>query len=475
MSPLWRRRPRQGRVAEEEKDEADAAARRRAPPPPSSAAPSLQKLFTSAFLPSGYPDSVTPDYAAYVRWNAAQALSSYVRGVLASTAVFTSLGVGASNATALAAATLTAVRDINGTLGGIAFATWQGTSFEPSAKQWRIFADVLNDAAMALDLASPLLANGSSSRFLLVASLAALARALVGVAAGATGAALTHHFSRGGRGSAELSAKADSRERAANIVGTLLGVAAARACGGARASWVLFALLTLVHIWANVRAMRCLVLDTFSPARLALLMQPLPAAAEGGRGGRGVSSSSPLRLLPTPEDVAARETLLAPPFERAVDLVRRALSVFSRSSRRRAPLRIVFGAPIGALLREEAERQRRLQQAGAAASSSDHGGALLASLRRRSWQSDGYLVTVARRRSAVLVAVRRGADAETQLRAFAHAARLAVLYRGDEEEAACARWASAEYAAWLRSAAAAGWQTTGSSALLPRPARLSEW
>lgn len=441
----------------------------------------LTALVTSAFLPSGYPDTVTKDYSSYVQWNALQALSSYVRGVLASAAVFEGLGVGAASATALAAATTSAVRDITGTLGGIIFAAWQGTNFEPSAKQWRLFADVINDAALALDLASPVLASGAAG-FLAVASLAALARAVVGVAAGATNAALTHHFSRGGRGSAELSAKADSRERAANVFGTVLGIAAARACAGDKqhgrsAGFVLFALLTILHVWANARAMRCLVLDTLSPARLALLLRV--------RGGE--------QQLPTPEDVAARETLLAPPFERVVDGLKAAcLSCCFPPWRgpvvKMAP-RVRFGAPLGELLREEGERRRRQRRGSlaAAAEDDDHDhDALLAALRRRSAQPADYLVALAprgRRRlwggATVLVAVRRGADADAQLRAYAHAAQLAETVRvGDQEdgaEAEAARWARREYGAWLRAAAAVGWRVGGATALLPRAEWWSEW
>lgn len=73
---------------------------------------------------------------------------------------------------------------------------------------------------MALDLASPLIPGC----FMLLASLGSVSRAMVGMSAGATGAALTQHFATGSN-AADISAKADSRERATSIIGALLGMA----------------------------------------------------------------------------------------------------------------------------------------------------------------------------------------------------------------------------------------------------------
>jgi hypothetical protein len=93
--------------------------------------------------------------------------------------------------------------------------------------------------AMALDLASPLVPGA----FLLLACLGSLARAMVGVAAGATHAALTQHFAAavGARGSAgaaaaDLTAKADSRERAISIIGSILGMGVTHAVAGEAAA-----------------------------------------------------------------------------------------------------------------------------------------------------------------------------------------------------------------------------------------------
>lgn len=54
----------------------------------------LKQMLLSAFMPEGWPDAVTPDYSGYVFWHTVQAISSYVRGVLSSHAVFKGVGVG---------------------------------------------------------------------------------------------------------------------------------------------------------------------------------------------------------------------------------------------------------------------------------------------------------------------------------------------------------------------------------------------
>jgi len=140
-------------------------------------------------------------YIGFQIWDTVQGGSSYVRGMLSSHAVMTGIGVGKevrvwpddgpgvtsmhgqSNsrshyealkcliqaATAYGAVFLFAVRDLTGMLGSLVFAhievgaeqasclyllasglnidsnTTQGSGFDSCAKQWRLFADIMND------------------------------------------------------------------------------------------------------------------------------------------------------------------------------------------------------------------------------------------------------------------------------------------------------------------------------------------
>ncbi|KAJ9512033.1 hypothetical protein QJQ45_004588 [Haematococcus lacustris] len=223
----------------------------------------------AAFLPHGWPHSCSADYLPFNVWDTVQALSSYVRGLLTSQAVLRGVGVGRQAATPLAAVTLFFTRDVAGMMGGILFAIWQGSSFDSCAKQWRLFADVLNDMGMALELASPFF----PSAFLVMACTASIARSVTGVVGGATRAALTQHFALRGN-AADVSAKETSQETATTLVGMALGMVFTRATAdNASACWTLFVLLTAVHIWANLRAMRCLVLSGLNMPRAELLLR----------------------------------------------------------------------------------------------------------------------------------------------------------------------------------------------------------
>lgn len=108
---------------------------------------------------------------------------------------------------------------------------------------------------------------------MLLASLGSVSRAMVGMAAGATHAALTQHFAAAGSNPADISAKAESRERATSIIGSLLGMAFTQQLADhVLAAWAFFVVLTAVHIWANMRALRCLVLSSLNEPRLKLLL-----------------------------------------------------------------------------------------------------------------------------------------------------------------------------------------------------------
>jgi hypothetical protein len=64
------------------------------------------------------------------------------------------------------------------------------------------------------------------------------------------------------------------------MVGMALGMAFTRAAAdSALAAWALFAALTWVHVAANVRAMRCLVLRSLNRPRLELLLQEMRQGA----------------------------------------------------------------------------------------------------------------------------------------------------------------------------------------------------
>lgn len=174
------------------------------------------RMFASLFLPLGYPESVAPEYATFQAWDTVQASCSYLRGILATQAIFEGVGVGRETATALAATLQWVVRDGASMLGGLLFTWWGAQSFDCDVKVWRLFADVINDVGLTLEMLSPLCGKA----FLPVACLGSICKTMCGVAAGATRTALTAHFATAGN-LADVAAKEGSQETAVTLFGLL--------------------------------------------------------------------------------------------------------------------------------------------------------------------------------------------------------------------------------------------------------------
>lgn len=223
----------------------------------------------AVFLPQGFPESVSPDYLPYQLWDSVQAFASSLSGSLATQAVLLGLGVGNAKATVSAATATWLVKDSTGMLGRIIFAWWKGSKLDCNAKQWRLFADILNDIAMFLEIMAPVF----PVCFTMTVSTSNLAKCIVSVAGGATRAALTVHQARRNN-MADVSAKDSSQETLVNLAGLLVSLLMLPLVSGCPSvSLGCFFLLTALHIYANYRAVRALVMETLNESRLRLVLK----------------------------------------------------------------------------------------------------------------------------------------------------------------------------------------------------------
>ena len=71
------------------------------------------------------------------------------------------------------------------------FGWWGGRRFDQDVKFWRLFADVINDVGLTLDMVAPLC---GPQLFLPVLCLARIACGLCGVSAGATRSTISVRF-----------------------------------------------------------------------------------------------------------------------------------------------------------------------------------------------------------------------------------------------------------------------------------------
>ncbi|PIA63098.1 hypothetical protein AQUCO_00200847v1 [Aquilegia coerulea] len=229
----------------------------------------VSRRILEAFVPEGFPTSVTPDYAPFQIWDSLQGLSTYIRTMLSTQALLSAIGVGEKSATVIGATFQWFLRDFTGMLGGILFTFYQGSNLDSNAKMWRLVADLMNDLGMLMDLVSPLF----PSAFIFIVCLGSISRSFTGVASGATRAALTQHFSLQNN-AADISAKEGSQETVATMAGMVLGMLLAHiTMGQPLIIWFSFLSLTVFHMYANYKAVCCLSLTTLNKQRCSILLQ----------------------------------------------------------------------------------------------------------------------------------------------------------------------------------------------------------
>ncbi|XP_047427944.1 RUS1 family protein C16orf58 homolog [Mugil cephalus] len=230
---------------------------------------SVVGVFKSVFLPQGYPESVSDDYLQYQFWDTVQAFSSSLSGTLATQASLKGVGVGNQEATVAAATVTWLLRDGTGMLGRILFAWRKGNKLDSEAKKWRLFADGLNDIAMFMEILAPYF----PAFFTLIVCTAGVFKSIVGVAGGATRAALTVHQARRDN-MADISAKDGSQETLVNLAGLLVSlILIPLVTDNPVLTLSLFFLFTLLHLFANYKAVRSVVMETLNEARLSIMLQ----------------------------------------------------------------------------------------------------------------------------------------------------------------------------------------------------------
>ena len=229
------------------------------------------KLFIyEAFFPEGYPASVSDDYLQYQTWDTIQAFASSISGSLATKAVLEGVGVGDGNATSLAATITWLLRQGAGMVGQILFTWIQGSDLDHNCKRWRLFADILNDSAMCLELSGPLWPPFVTQIILCFASVG---RSLVGVAGGATRTAITQHQAKSGNIS-DVAAKDGSQETLVNLIALIVNlIVLPYVSENTSLTWILFFGLTILHLYANFKAVSSLCFETLNKDRLILAVQ----------------------------------------------------------------------------------------------------------------------------------------------------------------------------------------------------------
>ncbi len=200
-------------------------------------------------------------------------------------------------------------------IGGLLFSYYTSSYFDSHVKEFRLFADIVNDIGLTLDMITPYIPK---SYLLCVSVMATLCRTLCGISAGATKGSITQHFAIHSN-MADLNAKEGTQETLVSLIGMILGIMLAKMIqtmdeqcqilqgGGSStipvhknaldnhsgstigsaissffythgafiATWYIFISLTWVHVWANYVGVNKLRLKTLNRQRAEVVLDNL--------------------------------------------------------------------------------------------------------------------------------------------------------------------------------------------------------
>lgn len=230
----------------------------------------FREVARATIVPSG---RVAPEYAKYQILHVCQDLSTQLRSTLATSAVFSGLGLGGGQAMGAAAATLVFLcRDATGMAVSLTAAAALAPKLGGDARRYRFAADVAVDLALLLELLS-------AKRFFvpLLCASAAL-KALCGVLSGGANAAIGAYFARSSGDLAEVTAKSGAVGTLSGIAGLCLSLAATVLATSVpqshrfRLSLAAYAALTVAHLVSCAKGLGCLALASIgNPRRFAVV------------------------------------------------------------------------------------------------------------------------------------------------------------------------------------------------------------
>ena len=254
------------------------------------------------FLPAGYPSSVRKGYLEYQIWDVVQGMCSYLRGNLATRSTLIALGVGDVEASATSGALTRVWRDAASMIGSLLFTYLFANAFGRNIRQWRLFADVINDIGLTLAFVAPMFGKDF---FLPVTIVAGLCTSACGISAGATKAAISQWFALDNN-LTDLVAKEGSQETAVNVLGLIGGWAMLTSLNssGNAVAWS-FAFLTVLHVVANICAIQHLQFETLNGIRFGIIFEQFKIQYLGSPS----TSLSPTVDL-SPAGIASAEPLL---------------------------------------------------------------------------------------------------------------------------------------------------------------------
>ncbi|CAH8380786.1 unnamed protein product [Eruca vesicaria subsp. sativa] len=225
----------------------------------------FRNLLIQFLLPEGYPNSVTSDYLDYSLWRGVQGIASQISGVLATQSLLYAVGLG-KGAIPTAAAINWVLKDGIGYLSKIMLSKY-GRHFDVHPKGWRLFADLLENAAFGMEMLTPLFPQF----FVMIGAAAGAGRSAAALIQAATKSCFNAGFASQ-RNFAEVIAKGEAQGMVSKSMGILLGIVVANNIGTSTSlALAAFGVVTSIHMYTNFKSYQCIQLRTLNPYRASLV------------------------------------------------------------------------------------------------------------------------------------------------------------------------------------------------------------
>lgn len=241
----------------------------------------LMGFIRSCVIPDGYPESVSPSYAPYMRWRAMKYLFGGAMSVFTTRSLLHAVGVSSrQGAASTAMAVNWVIKDGAGRVGKLLFAR-HGKKFDYDMKQLRFTGDLLMELGAAVELATV----AAPHLFLPLACAANIAKNVAAVASTSTRAPIYKAFAQG-ENIGDVTAKGECISNIADLLGTGLGIFISKKNPSLM---VTFAVLSCGYLCCSYQEIKSVCLPTLNRARFKVAVQSfletgkVPSLLEGNR------------------------------------------------------------------------------------------------------------------------------------------------------------------------------------------------
>ncbi|KAF9205740.1 hypothetical protein BGZ49_003581 [Haplosporangium sp. Z 27] len=283
----------------------------------------------AVFLPKGFPESVTPNYWPFAKWQFIHNVAGSVTAVISTQSLLFAMGLGAGSIP-MAAALNWIIKDGLGQLGGVVYASFVSDKFDSEPKRFRFQATVAMQGANLLELLTPLWPG----YFLAIASISNIGKNMAWLASSATRAQMNKTFAlRDNLG--DITGKSGSQTTAAGLVGVVIAglmsfISEDPAVLPLVPMCLTFLPFSIFNIYSNYRSSHYVTTPSLNVPRAETVFHNVlkELVLNNERYSKGSPALSNLQqqleiAVPSPIEVAHEEVFVTPyrsPFNIAIDI-----------------------------------------------------------------------------------------------------------------------------------------------------------